>query len=225
VRVPLLELFPCLLPLMLGACAVDQFESENAADSSGDTQAPTDDGSDWSSGSGSGSSTVGDGDGDEGPLECDDSLKRCDHDFTLADMDYQTVEVIGDFAVDGWSAGEPMSLVDGTWRATVGLPWATPVEYKFRINGGAGYIPDPNNPNQVDDGFGGFNSVLDGITCEEWECDPGYIGEFDWRDAIIYFVFVDRFFNGDPNNDGSLGLETPADWQGGDWAGVAQKIE
>ncbi|HVI02074.1 MAG TPA: alpha-amylase family glycosyl hydrolase, partial [Enhygromyxa sp.] len=99
------------------------------------------------------------------------------------------------------------------------------VEYKFRLDGGAGYIADPNNPNSVDDGFGGFNSVLDGMTCEEWDCEPGHIGEFDWRDSIIYFVFVDRFHNGDPNNDGPLGLEAAADWQGGDWAGVAQKIE
>lgn len=221
-RAQSISLAPCLLPLVLAACAVDQFESSSFEDdTSADTDSPTNDGSDWSSGS----STVGDGDGDEGPSECDDSQKRCDHDFTLPDMGYQSVEVIGDFAPNGWSVGEPMSLVDGTWRATVGVPWDTPVEYKFRLDGGAGYIADPNNPNQVDDGFGGFNSVLDGMTCEEWDCEPGHIGEFDWRDSIIYFVFVDRFYNGDPNNDGPLGLEAAADWQGGDWAGVAEKIE
>lgn len=212
---------PCLLSLALAACAVDQFESENHSDTSADGDTPTDDGSEWSSGS----TTVGDGDGDEGPSECDDAQKRCDHDFALPDMGYQSVEVIGDFAPNAWAAGEPMTLIDGTWRATVGLPWDTPVEYKFRLDGGAGYIADPSNPNQVDDGFGGVNSVLDGQTCEDWDCEPGHIGEFDWRDAIIYFVFVDRFENGDPNNDGPLGLEAAADWQGGDWAGVAQKIE
>jgi glycosidase len=215
--VRLQPLFACLL---LTACAVDRFEPEQDFDET-TSQAP-DTTPDWSSGSGS--STVGDGDGDN-PLECDDSQKRCDHDFTLPDMGYQSVEVIGDFATNGWSAGEPMSLSNGTWRATVAVPWATPVEYKFRIDGGASYIHDPANPNTVDDGFGGLNSVLDGQTCEEWSCDPGHIGEFDWRDSIIYFVFVDRFANGNPNNDGPIGLEWPADWQGGDWAGVAQKIE
>src|SRR5690606_37496658 len=142
----------------------------------------------------------------------------CDRDFALADMNYQSVDLIGDFAADGWSKGEPMILDAGTWRTTAGMPWDTPVEYKFRINGGEGYIPDPNNPDQVEDGFGGFNSVLDGQTCEEWECVSGNIGDFDWRDSIIYFVFVDRFYNGDLSNDGPIGVETPADWQGGDWA-------
>ena len=36
----------------------------------------------------------------------------------------------------------------------------------------ASWITDPGNPNQVDDGFGGFNSLLDGITCAEWTCAP-----------------------------------------------------
>jgi glycosidase len=69
--------------------------------------------------------------------------------------------------------------------------------------------------------------VLDATTCSTWDCEepPNNIGEFDWRDAVIYFVFVDRFFNGDQSNDASIGLETPADWQGGDWAGVMQKID
>ena len=43
---------------------------------------------------------------------------------------------------------------------------------------------------------------------------------FDWRDAVIYFVFVDRFFNGDTSNDGGIGVPDASNWQGGDWAGV-----
>src|SRR5690606_34722445 len=87
-----------------------------------------------------------------------------------------------------------------------------------------------NNPVQVDDGFGGYNSVLQGVTCEDFTCAAPSCGEpapgqFDWRDAVIYFAFVDRFNNGDLSNDAPIGVETAADWQGGDWAGVTAKIE
>ncbi|WP_181197667.1 alpha-amylase family glycosyl hydrolase [Enhygromyxa salina] len=209
------------------ACAVDQFQTDDdfGEPPNSETFDP-DDGGDWS---GSSSTTeegdAGDGDGDEGPAECDDANKRCEHEFSLPDMSYASVELIGDFAADGWTNGETMSLDGETWRVVTGVPWDTPVEYKFRINGGEGYIPDPNNPNSVDDGFGGLNSVLDATTCEDWDCDPGNIGDFDWRDAVIYFVFVDRFYNGDMSNDGPIGVEAPADWQGGDWAGVMAKID
>lgn len=52
-------------------------------------------------------------------------------------------------------------------------------------------------------------------------------GAFDWRDSVMYFTFVDRFYNGNPANDQSLleGADEPGDWQGGDWAGVTKRIE
>lgn len=49
---------------------------------------------------------------------------------------------------------------------------------------------------------------------------------FDWRDAVAYFVLTDRFRNGNPVNDAPAGgVETPANWQGGDWAGLLAAIE
>jgi glycosidase len=57
---------------------------------------------------------------------------------------------------------------------------------------------------------------------------PVWIEErrFDWRDAVLYFAFTDRFANGDPTNDAPLaGVDTKANWQGGDFAGIRQKIE
>jgi len=208
----------------LAACSVDRFAADDdfGDPPASDTYNPDDGG--WSGGSTSTTSGPGDGDGD-GPLECADANKRCDRDFNLADMGYQSVDLIGDFAGDGWTKGVAMTLSAGSWRATAGMPWNTPVQYKFRINGGEDYIPDPTNPDSVEDGFGGFNSTLTGSTCEEWDCVSGNIGEFDWRDSIIYFVFVDRFYNGDLSNDGPIGVEFMADWQGGDWAGVTQKID
>ena len=211
------------LTASLLGCPVDQLSADDEfgdPPAEGDTFDPT------AGSAGSSSSDDADtGDGDGDPPECPDQNKRCDYELTLADMSYQSVDVVGDFAADGWTTGVAMSLRGSTWSATVAMPWDTEVQYKFRINGGEGWIPDPDNPNMVEDGFGGFNSLVEPFTCEDWSCDPGNIGEFDWRDAVIYFVFVDRFYNGDLDNDGPIGVETPADWQGGDWAGVSQKID
>jgi glycosidase len=57
------------------------------------------------------------------------------------------------------------------------------------------------------------------------QCEDTDATCFDWRDAVIYFVFVDRFFNGDTSNDGAIGVPEASNWQGGDWAGVSQKID
>jgi len=50
-----------------------------------------------------------------------------------------------------------------------------------------------------------------------------------WKNAIVYFLLTDRFYNGDPSNDQSLG-RTPdgallRNFEGGDLKGVTQKIE
>ncbi len=158
------------------------------------------------------------------PPQCDDSLKRCAYTFTYQNGGEQTVDVMGDFAADGWTEGVAMTVVGDVWTADVEIPWDTEVQYKFRIDG-ENWVLDPENPDTIDDGFGGENSLLSPMTCDPWTCDSGLTGDFDWRDSVIYFVFVDRFLNGDPQNDGPIGVEEPADYQGGDWAGVIDKIE
>ena len=63
--------------------------------------------------------------------------------------------------------------------------------------------------------------------------DPGTFGEKkqwenhvdDWRDEIIYQIVVDRFENGDPNNDFGLNPHAMADWHGGDWQGVIDRLD
>ncbi|MCA1662927.1 MAG: glycosyl hydrolase, partial [Myxococcales bacterium] len=51
---------------------------------------------------------------------------------------------------------------------------------------------------------------------------------FDWRDAVIYWAFVDRFLDGDATNDAPISdpklTGTAANWQGGDWKGLQSKI-
>jgi glycosidase len=181
---------------------------------------------------GAGAGTTSGGQGgtpDPGPPQCDDSLKRCAHEFTYPAGNESSVEVHGGFAPDGWTTGVPMMKVGSTWQASVPVPWNTQVQYKFVVDGN--WVPDPGNPNQIDDGYGGKNSVLAPETCTDWTCEaappPGPTGSFDWRDAVMYFAFVDRFADGNPSNNGSgtPGVSPPADYRGGDWAGVKQKIE
>jgi glycosidase len=176
---------------------------------------------------------------DAGPPPCPESNRRCSHEFTYASNNNEeaSVEVRGSFRPDGWQRGVPMTLEAGTWKATAPIPWNTQVLYKFRIvlrAGGERWVPDPTNPNQVSDGYGGFNSVLAPFTCTSWTCEvtgpacdtpPTDPGVFDWRDAVLYFVLVDRFKDGDPsNNQITPNVEAAANWQGGDLAGVLQKL-
>ncbi|MEM6991245.1 MAG: alpha-amylase family glycosyl hydrolase [Myxococcota bacterium] len=217
-----------LLALSLGACGTDGLESLTGLEPPGESPY------DPSVGGGGGGSTTGNasgGSGDTGdtgdtggPAACEDESKRCPQTFTLADAGYRSVEIVGSFAPDGWEVGAPMTRADGVWSVTLGLPWDQEVQYKFRIDGDQ-EIADPENPNTSPDGAGGDNSVQPATTCEMWDCVPEVFGDFDWRDSVIYFVFVDRFNNGDPSNDSPIGVPALSDWQGGDWAGVTDKIE
>ncbi|AKT40284.1 alpha-amylase family glycosyl hydrolase [Chondromyces crocatus] len=183
------------------------------------------------SGYGAGGPSGGGGDGgsggviDPGPPQCDDSSKRCDHMFTYAGTGNEaSVEIRGSFAPGAWDDGVQMTRQNDQWVATVPIPYGQSVQYKLVIDGTT-WISDPGNPNQVDDGFGGKNSLIEATTCDPWTCEE-LPGTFNWRDAVLYFVFVDRFFNGDPSNDGPSipQVQPPAAYQGGDWAGVRQKL-
>jgi glycosidase len=41
----------------------------------------------------------------------------------------------------------------------------------------------------------------------------------------IYFILVDRFCNGDPDNDGAVDRADPAGWHGGDLQGVIERLD
>src|SRR5262245_39640232 len=141
----------------------------------------------------------------------------------------QSVVVRGDFAPDGWTVGVPLSIDGGQWRTTIAAPRGSTVRYKFFIDGTT-WVTDPANPNKEPDGFGGENAIAS-ARCDAPACDPSgggnpTAGSFDWRSAVLYFVFVDRFRNGDKTNDFSIpGVEGPANYQGGDYAGLLETIE
>jgi glycosidase len=71
------------------------------------------------------------------------------------------------------------------------------------------------------------------------ETDDGQVGlpaitfagspvEDIWQDDIIYYAFTDRFYDGDPGNTQPVedtDVLSPANYQGGDFAGIRQKLE
>lgn len=182
---------------------------------------------------GSGTGTTGSGmnqggSGGSPPPMCDDSLKRCDHLFTYAGTGNEnTVEVRGDWAApDSWNAGVMMTKSGSTWSGTVPVPYNKDVQYKFVIDG-SNWINDPANPNTVPDGFGGMNSDLLPVTCTDFTCAPAPpMGDVEWSQQVLYFVFVDRFSDGSSANNGSQipNVPTAANYQGGDYQGVTAKI-
>ncbi len=163
----------------------------------------------------------------DGKPVCEDALKRCTVEFTYTGAG-ATVELRGDYREDGWTKGDPFVQSGGTWKLTVPAPYNRQILYKLVVDGT--WITDPANPDTVTDPSGNVNSVKKPTTCTDFTCaevptpPPGV---FDWRDSVIYFVFVDRFLNGDATNDGTqiAGVDAPGQYKGGDWKGVLQKID
>ncbi len=185
-------------------------------------------------GSGGGGDGYGSGAGpsgqgmDAGPPVCDDALKRCAQEFTFPFGNETTVELRGDYNPGAWVKGDPMTHTGNAWKVTVAVPYNKPVMYKFWVNGTT-WKTDPAVPLDATK----TNNVAKATTCAAFTCDeppPTAMGVYDWRDAIIYFVFVDRFFQGGttkkcgPTPGVSQG-DQPGDYFGGDWVGVTKKIQ
>jgi len=82
----------------------------------------------------------------------------------------RVVQVAGDWPENSWLKGQAQtggfivgemkdSDGDGIWERTEKLPSGR-YQYKFVIDR-VNWKQDPNNPQRVDDGFGGFNSLLE----------------------------------------------------------------
>lgn len=168
---------------------------------------------------------------------CIEEGQGCPVSFSYQLHSEKSVELRGSFAPDGWEVGIPMQLDGVAWTTTVSVPTGTTIEYKFFVDGTT-WVTDPANPNKKPDGVGGENSLVTAScatvsTCEQPVPDGGPTpdadpppGTFDWRSAVMYFVFVDRFANGDTSNDAPVAdVEGPANYQGGDYQGVIEKID
>jgi len=148
---------------------------------------------------------------------CENPIPSCTITITYAGAGGD-VELHGDFAADGWAAGRAMTRAGDHWEVTLDVADEQVVVYKFVVDGA--WITDPANPRTSPDGYGGANSVVR-AECDQCPEPPA----IDWRDAILYFVMIDRFANGAAGNDDPLGLEAAADYQGGDLAGLIDRIE
>ncbi|MET0592363.1 MAG: alpha-amylase family glycosyl hydrolase, partial [Polyangiaceae bacterium] len=82
-------------------------------------------------------------------------------------------------------------------------------------------------------GSGGSGGASDGGPGDSGGAG-GTGGAFNWRDGMIYYIFVDRFFDSNAQNNcvvpgvspSEISSEpnSPAQYRGGDWAGITAKI-
>ncbi|MGB0647165.1 MAG: alpha-amylase family glycosyl hydrolase, partial [Bradymonadia bacterium] len=85
--------------------------------------------------------------------------------------------------------------------------------------------------NTVSDGLGGQNSQRE-VICEGGTSNQcGDPDAFDWRDAVMYFAMVDRFYDGDGMRtivdgatDGDAANGPSGQFHGGDLPGVTEKL-
>lgn len=107
---------------------------------------------------------------------CEPALRLCPHTFTwtfdAGNLQPDVVEVRGTF--NDWQAGvSPMTLANGSWTATLNLPWDANVEYKFYAQWNDNpsqplWVTDPMDPDTAADG----NSALGMVECGNFTCIP-----------------------------------------------------
>ena len=67
---------------------------------------------------------------------------------------------------------------------------------------------------------GGANSIE-----HPWDRPHQSNADIDWRDQVIYQIMIDRFSNGDVNNDYNVEPSVPGRYHGGDWQGVIDRLD
>ena len=159
--------------------------------------------------------------------------------FDPSGTTYSSVHVAGSF--NGWAPTVAEGGYEMTWEPNSGQ-WYVKTQlddgqysYKFVVDGGASWLPDPGNPWSEADGFGSTNSLLD-MNCsgQGGSGGPNNCGDVDtflWDDAIMYFALVDRFYDSDgqvdsvDGVDGTGNLNGPnGNYVGGDLPGMTNKL-
>ncbi|MFZ5442059.1 MAG: alpha-amylase family glycosyl hydrolase [Myxococcota bacterium] len=159
---------------------------------------------------------------DAGSTNCQEPYRRCQAEFRFRALDEVSVQLRGDFAADGWTVGLPMTRQGSEWVVRAPVSFGSDVQYKFLINNSV-WVTDPANPKLSASG----NSLRENVRCETFTCPPNAPeqGAFDWRDGVMAFVFVDRFFDADRASNCTVpGADPSGQYKGGDWKGVTQKI-
>ena len=149
---------------------------------------------------------------------CDDienSLLRVDDHL----QPHYSANIVGDELHVVYHAGSSGASHDGTPAALSGATWDS-VSSTWALD-----------LTQLEDGK--HSLLIDGFDVEG---NPAYDllvpfwrgphASFVWEDALIYMIMTDRFVNANLSNDGvATGAAQGADWQGGDFAGVTEKIQ
>ena len=168
-----------------------------------------------------------------GPLACQTQVFV----FEANGVEVERVQLAGSFTDWAANALEMTRQDDGKWLARVNLEngsWS----YKFIAypagGGEAQWLADPAADLSEPDGVGGENSVRL-VDCSASNLEFGRCGDpelFDWKDAIMYFVMVDRFYDHDGQSlpvDGATGgnarLGPSGQYEGGDLPGVTAKLD
>ncbi|MBM4354255.1 MAG: hypothetical protein FJ109_10750 [Deltaproteobacteria bacterium] len=135
----------------------------------------------------------------------------------------------------GGAVAVSVELLDG-----VGSQGAKVATARAMLNGkalpSAGFDAQKGRFELVLDGLktGTKASLIFSIENEFGSAEPLYLPvwlddePWEWRDAVIYFAFTDRFANGNPDNDGVESCavkDGPANWHNGDFEGIRQQIE
>jgi hypothetical protein len=79
--------------------------------------------------------------------------------FYYYDRSVREVALVGSF--NDWQTkdGEMVQIRPGLWEGTIDSPKRGTHRYKFLIDRSR-WIHDPENPRRIEDGFGGFNSLI-----------------------------------------------------------------
>ena len=155
---------------------------------------------------------------------------KCKVIFTFPHGNETTVHLRGDLPI-GWDPGQKMIKVTAggktSWELELEASHGADLEYKFYLDSKT-WKNDPCNTKTR----GQYNNSYVKVVCPDScsgntkmaVCSTNY---FDWRGAVMYFVMLDRFNNGDTSNDKPQpgNVKTASNWQGGDLAGLLAKIQ
>ena len=161
--------------------------------------------------------------------------KNCEWTFTYKNAAASSVWLTGSFT--DW-AGNPgagavsLAKTGDTWSAKVMLPEGKTL-YKLLVDG-KNWIADPSALGNEADSFGGQNSVFQcgaDLTVSKPLPQCGDPDAFDWRDSVMYFAMIDRFYDSDGKKSpvagatgGNAQFGASAQFEGGDFKGVTQKM-